>query len=688
MGDTLFLHVGPGHKRAWDRKYFAAGNRLRGYLQHEPRTFSASLLCFFSFTAVLSVNHLLWGVESLSRTSFSSLISDASRFHLPDSETPGVSELGLLEQDAEVLVPPDRLSGFRTSSADFEKSFQYGKQASSKEAVNLLSMQRNECPGVYWGKKELVSRIGSNILKSALYMGCRESKFRFESRPRTKTWRECAKSASTPWQFFSWVQNAGDADGACIVLMPSQGEVTQQDMEDCLREANSSKQQIAVTGVFGDHSSCTSCQVGDWNDLACDSWCSDGLKGRFRWISGHASPKHCEAQSDANCDTCPNLWDVQPCNTGTSCATGIRPGVRACPTASGRTLEQVKTWRECNDLCLEGFRSSGGAISDPGTFYKTDCFKYAFNNETASCVFSSLHNCSGADLVEDPVWISADVLSQPAANYTTVTWGEWQEWSSCEMVDPAEGWKKRTRAIRKWGFRGDNDWAAADWITAEPCSANATLSKNLLDMAMNPANMCAVYGEFAEWASVPCVPSCGANRRKTRSRKLLQMPVKLPSGSFLQSCPALDTIAPTSQQTKECPGVVTCNSPPLVGVLSQGHRQHGLEQAIRFNALLTGDSGNGGCVYSEWTSWSDCRCGSNQSGIARELRARSLLSGDASTCKNLEEQRKCENAECRSETNVYYVGAAVGIAVLALVSVFAYKFSRRVPAAAPQREHM
>lgn len=108
----------------------------------------------------------------------------------------------------------------------------------------------------------------------------------------------------------------------------------------CVRLCAASSNEIAITGAVGDHSSCTSCQVGDWTDVACDSWCNDGLKGRYRRITAHASADHCEAQSDSNCDLCPKLWDVQPCNTDTSCGkdSPMRSSFGICQSSGIRTL--------------------------------------------------------------------------------------------------------------------------------------------------------------------------------------------------------------------------------------------------------------------------------------------------------------------------------------------------------------
>lgn len=50
------------------------------------------------------------------------------------------------------------------------------------------------------------------------------------------TWRQCARSASSPWQFFSWVKKTGDQGGACTVLKSVDGSVSDQDLEDCLKE--------------------------------------------------------------------------------------------------------------------------------------------------------------------------------------------------------------------------------------------------------------------------------------------------------------------------------------------------------------------------------------------------------------------------------------------------------------------
>lgn len=563
---------------------------------------------------------------------------------IAESTSHGVSSLENRGTSVEVQLPFDRLQAFRNGAPDFDKAFRFPTQASVSDTKNLRSLQSGECLNVYWGKKELVSRL-TGKWKSALYPNCHETWFTYTAWSRTKTWRECARAVGDSYQFFSWVKRHENPDGECILVKPSRSDISRTNMEDCLVDVKPQK-EVAVTGVVGDHDGCTSCQVGEWSETACDSWCNDGRKGRFREVIGHANLAHCSSSADVNCDSCPNLWEIQQCNTAIQCASGVKPGVNFCP--GGGKEGTAEDWRDCAERCLRKFRDTNGDTENDLTFYKAECFRYSFNNATSACIFDPLPGCPDSASVNDLSWISGDVLSMPSANFTTVTWHDWEEWSSCDEVDAAFGWKKRTRRLKTWGYRPDNIISPSQWISVGPCAPSTTLPQTELDMAMNPSAMCWVYSDFADWSTVSCEPRCGSNRKKTRTRKVRQMPVKQPDGRILDSCASTEVSVQARHQTKDCLGFVSCGT---------------------------------GCVYGEWTAWNECRC-TPVGSTARVLRVRDLLQGTPESCTDLEEEKKCGKVceeSSSSSTVTYAVGGGIGLVVIIVLGLIGRKVSQALP---------
>ncbi|CBZ51113.1 conserved hypothetical protein [Neospora caninum Liverpool] len=313
----------------------------------------------------------------------------------------GVSSLENRGTSVEVQLPFDRLQAFRNGAPDFDKAFRFPTQASVSDTKNLRSLQSGECLNVYWGKKELVSRL-TGKWKSALYPNCHETWFTYTAWSRTKTWRECARAVGDSYQFFSWVKRHENPDGECILVKPSRSDISRTNMEDCLVDAS-----------------------------------------------------------------------------------GVKPGVNFCP--GGGKEGTAEDWRDCAERCLRKFRDTNGDTENDLTFYKAECFRYSFNNATSACIFDPLPGCPDSASVNDLSWISGDVLSMPSANFTTVTWHDWEEWSSCDEVDAAFGWKKRTRRLKTWGYRPDNIISPSQWISVGPCAPSTTLPQTELDMAMNPS---------------------------------------------------------------------------------------------------------------------------------------------------------------------------------------------------------
>ncbi|PFH32099.1 microneme protein MIC16 [Besnoitia besnoiti] len=563
----------------------------------------------------------------------------------------GISHAETSDTIREESIPHERLQAFRNASPDFDRLYRFPAQVDEAQAKGLLSLQDGACAGLYWGKKELVSRI-TGTFTSLLRLECHESWFSYTEWARTKTWRECARTGVGSHQYFSWVRHHDKPDGACVLVTSVRSGVTRNDMEDCLVDVKSHK-EVAVAGVVGEHSGCTSCQVAEWSETACDSWCGDGLQGRFRDVAQHTNSGHCSVAADSYCDFCPNLWEVRQCNAGTNCATGIKPGVRFCPEGAGKE-DTADDWRDCAERCLRTFEQTGGDTGDPASFFEAKCFRYSFNNATSSCIFDHLHSCPDSSSISDPQWISGDILSMPSADFTTVTWHDWQEWSSCHDVDPAVGWKKRTRGAKTWGYRPDSSLSPSHWISVAPCVEGAKLMKSDLELAMNPETMCWVYSDFADWSTVSCEPECGENRKKTRTRRVRQTPVKQPDGSILESCASTEVSLQARQQTKECPGSVTCET---------------------------------GCTYTKWTAWSECRCFEGSAG--RQVRARELLGGSQLTCTDLEEDKLCEKVcEGNSSTSTVALGGGIGVLAVALLGFVGYKCSRAVPTEQPRPAHM
>ncbi|EPR59726.1 microneme protein MIC16 [Toxoplasma gondii GT1] len=590
---------------------------------------------------------VIFTAEAISRSQhpYGTSRSDLSPPATVDSTSYGMSILEAGGPSDEVAIPSDRLQTFRNASLDFDRAIRFPNQASVAESRQLRLMQMGECQNVYWGKKELISRI-TGKWKSALHPSCHESWFTYTSWSRTKTWRECAQALDNSYLYFSWVRRHNEADGACIWVKPSRSDVSRSDVEDCLVDVNPQK-EVAVTGIVGSHHGCTTCEVGEWSETTCDSWCNDGVKGRFRELTGHTNSAHCSTSADANCDVCPNLWEVQRCSTAVECAQGIKPRVRFCPN-EGREYT-AEGWRACAERCQRKFNATNGDTANRDTFYKAECFRYSFNNDTSACILNPLHACPDAESASDVLWISGDVLSMPSADYTTVTWQEWQSWSSCSEVDPATGWKKRTRRPKTWGYRPDNVLSPLQWISVTPCASNVTLTRSELDLAMNPSAMCWVYSDFADWSTVSCEPRCGADRKKTRARAVRQMPVVQPDGRISESCASSEVSLEARQQTKDCPGFVSCGT---------------------------------GCVFGEWTAWSDCRC-TAEGSTARTIRARELVSGSKESCSGLEEERKCEKV-CEesifSNGVTYAVAGGIGLVVVIGLGFIGRKFYRALPA--------
>ncbi|XP_026191942.1 thrombospondin type-1 domain-containing protein 7A [Cyclospora cayetanensis] len=557
------------------------------------------------------------------------------------------------------------------SDANFKKAYEQRLQVPQESSFSLKFMQQNrkladpafcaakkhalcslyrvllaECQ-ILWGKVEIVTKrkSQSKIAQTAkdLLTSCNASAFSAVSGGETSTWRECAAKLSGTTRFFSWVKQIGQLQGTCSLLgYVSKKEDEEENAAACLRDAHSD--EIAVTGMVDDPL-CTSCEVSSWTDTPCSTWCEAGVAGRYRTILSHASQEYCAQGNDQFCDMCPHLWEIKLCNQDTKCGAlveknraPIQPGAHYCPTQNTKT-KVVTSWRQCSEECFNAFEASGGNSLDPSTYAEASCFHYSFNNSTSSCELKNLVSCNNR-LTTDSLWISGDVLSLPSADYSTVVFSEWSQWSSCEDIDAQKGWKKRRRNVSNWGFKNDQAELGTNLYEVASCLSGESIEPE--ETGNPPEVTCCLYGDFVEWSEAHCNPTCGSDRFQIRKKRRLQNPVPNVDGDFDPTC-ALDKCKQDGQQaeSKRCDNVPECTSD---------------------------------CVYMQWTEWSSCTCNSSSEQSGTMSRVRKAVSG--TICPDMNESEECADSSCKQESsNMTYIYAACGSvgALLLLGGAFALR---------------
>ncbi|KAL8427586.1 hypothetical protein Efla_005761 [Eimeria flavescens] len=512
--------------------------------------------------------------------------------------------------------------------ASFKAALQNPLQVSASSSAFLRQMQDGACR-MLWGKKEIVTKQQNRSLLAKplnMFSACPETKFTSVSAGETATWRQCANKLSQTARFFSWVRPNNSTTGSCTLLGLTSASVTEEDIANCLNEAKA--EETAVSGYAGD-AYCTSCLVGEWSTTACSTWCEAGMLGRYREIVQHENLEYCRSGSDVSCDKCPHLWETASCNEGVKCGQAIQPGKHYCPDAQSQSSRTTNTWQECSKACLSSFGSSGGIISDPSTFTDASCFRYAFDNTTATCEMKPLAECGNPATTTDALWISGDVLNLPSADFSTVEWSAWSPWSSCEGVDVNQGWKKRRRDVPGWGFRNDGLDAESQLIEVASCAASdGAVESAAAKEAMNVT--CCLFGELMEWSEVECYPVCGTDRYQIRKKRRLQNPVPSVHNQLDPTCSAEKCKAEgETAESRKCIDVPECTSD---------------------------------CTYLEWTAWTVCACTDPATGIGSQMRTRRAVSG--TICPDMREQQECTK---ESTSNVYVYVASAGVAGLVLI---------------------